>query len=118
MAEKEALQAQLEQNRNDRQKLIEEGERLLKEIEDAETTYSIGDRFLQRGGGKYLLGIQNQTNSVWYKVSLIDLDNGQIWSRPRKVENTCHITKSELEVICSSGAFTRYWDYQKKELTT
>ena len=88
-------------------------------LTELETTYSIGDRFLQHDGGKYLLGIQNQTNSSSYKVSLIDLDNGQIWSRPQEVKNTRHITKSELECICSSGSFTRYWDSQKgKELTT
>lgn len=87
-------------------------------LTELETTYSIGDRFTLDGGGKYLLGIQNQTNSFSYKVSLIDLDNGQIWSRPQEVKNTRHITKSELECICSSGSFTRYWDYQRKKLTT
>ena len=54
---REQRQAKLDQCTADIDKLIEEQKRLLREIKDAEVTYSIGDRF-KKGGEKLLLAGQ------------------------------------------------------------
>jgi len=111
MKEKETLLAQLEQNQNDRQKLQEEADRLLKAIEDTEPTYSVGDRF-KRGGNKYILAIQIAGNNA---VALVCLKDGCLWSGEHEVKNVYCITSNELSKM-STVDVIRYWDSQKQEL--
>ncbi len=71
-------------------------------------TYSIGDRFTSTPT-KWLLATQGLP-----EVGMVSLTTGERWDIPRKVTNCNNITGEEMQEICSSGAFTRYWNNKKK----
>ena len=94
--------------------LIEAGkvaERKLKDLEEREVTYSIGDRF-KKYSEKYIL-----TPSGHYgQVILCSLVTGNGWSGNKQVLDCTRISETEMKDIFSTGKFTRYWDSQKKVL--
>jgi len=90
-------QAKLDQCTADIDKLIEEQKRLLREIKDAEVTYSIGDRF-KKGGEKLLLAVQTVGDN---SVALVCLEDGCLWSGSHEVEDTEKITQKELSGMSS-----------------
>ncbi len=104
----EKLEAQIEQNTADQQKLRDEQKRLQRELAESEITYSEGDRFVGPSG-KYLLVY------VSAGCSLVGLKNGHFYYSCVQVEDITAVTPKEFRKICSCGQFTRYWDAQKGE---
>ncbi len=87
-----------------------EGERRLKELD--EPTYSIGDRFKQPGGSKYLLAATSHNT-----VIMVSLDSGCHWNGPRTIKEVKAITKAEFDREYGHSDLTRYWDNRKKVYT-
>ena len=74
-----------------------------------EITYSIGDRFKNGNGNKYLLTVVD-----YNLVQLTNLSTGWRWAESVGAKNTERITRTELNEITSYALkdFTRYFSYQ------
>lgn len=82
-------------------------------LNDLEVTYSIGDRFRDKGYGKYkyILAVL-----IGGQVGVVCLNSGDAFGiRTIEPKSRHKITQAELERIVSnpSAAFVRYWDVRK-----
>jgi hypothetical protein len=107
-----SIDARIEQNKADQQRLQEEGERLERERKDSEVTYSIGDRFVYSANG-CCKGDKCLLVNVSGRVAMIALKSGGFFSYNENPKRQSHITTEEFRRI-SSGNFTRYWDARKQ----
>lgn len=94
------------------QRLEKNRKELAKKLEDEEVTYSIGDRFKDEHGVKYILVKAGMHRSD--EVLMAALKSGNCWSSGYTVDNFRKITTKRLAEIVGCGDFTRYWDNRKK----
>ncbi len=115
MDERETILAKIEQNQTDRQRLIDEAEKLTKELSNLEVTYSIGDRFRGENDSKYMLLEHNEFLLMANLKTGRSNSNAKVFLPREKREK---LTKSDVEDVLYSHKicdFTRYWDNRKKE---
>ena len=119
MTDKEKLEHDIKMARvsiESHQNIIRDAKAKLAELKKSETTYSLGDRFRDERGKKWLMvyqGIDNHTPTA----TLSSLENGIRHHRRRIVQSASHITQEEFEAICDGDKFTRYWDFRRKILS-
>ena len=117
-AQLKEAEARLNGNAADRAALFGVKDRIDNEIADlkkqiavSEVTYSIGDRFKNDDGRKWLIVVC--AGQVGTCVSLSALDGGCLYNGYQKVEEYKAITQWEFQRFASSR-LTRYWDNHKQ----
>ncbi len=108
MDKKQEIQISIKQNEKDQQRLRDEADILQKQLDEAEVTYSIGDKFVCTKTECVLAKIGN-------KVGLIELPTGKNWGNNNSshVQNPHCITKGEMGNIWNSSSCRRTWDSQE-----
>ena len=96
----------LESSIKDHQAAIDKAK---KDLEALEETYSVGDRFKNKNGRKYIIIAVADVNTA--RVMFSDLKTGH--GSGIDVENWSRITADELRWKLTD--FTRYWNNEKQE---
>ncbi len=86
--------------------------RLEQEIKEAEVTYSIGDRFKDEHGDKFIIAAVSGLDGagIFNSIRFVSLKTGH--SSGVRVENNARITSRELTLFF--GEHVRYWDNRKQ----
>lgn len=77
----------------------------------AEVTYSIGDRFGDENGSKWLMVFDNMG-----EVHLAELCTGHKHHDTFRVDDDEKITHAEFLNVCDGDTFIRYFNFQTKEV--